>query len=430
MVGLLGELSAVVDRASVGSMSTAEDGELREIRREIEKARRRLEAVLARCLGECASRMESRGRSENSAAAELGKDLGLPTGTTRNLVGAGKRSGTLAMESLASGRITGVQEQVIARAAAELGESVEAEDRAEFERKLVALAEGGVGPGGLRNEAEKQLVRIDPERQDRKEEVQQRKRAAQVRAQGQDGMSGVNITCDPQLRALLDAVLAKWGQPGQCIAAVPDPVTGRMPDADELSASDSRSPSQRAHDAIKHAFSLAFEAVEGGSRGVASIVVTLTPEQLDEIEGGGGVVTTNCGTEMSARQAVSLAGRRSWFLSVLAEGRQELRRVDVDRSRGNRLASALQRLVLFAHYGGCTHPNCAVPAARCQAHHVIPYADGGDTTLANLCLACHTHHGWVGDGAGKWATLSDPERPGSPVWIPSATAELAADAAA
>lgn len=40
----------------------------------------------------------------------------------------------------------------------------------------------------------------------------------------------------------------------------------------------------------------------------------------------------------------------------------------------------------------CVFPGCRRPATWCDAHHVIPWARGGPTDLANLCLLCRYHH--------------------------------------
>jgi hypothetical protein len=58
---------------------------------------------------------------------------------------------------------------------------------------------------------------------------------------------------------------------------------------------------------------------------------------------------------------------------------------------------------------------CTVPASWCQAHHVIPWADGGPTTTDNGTLLCGHHHreherlGWT-------AIMTD----GTPTWTPPA----------
>ena len=48
----------------------------------------------------------------------------------------------------------------------------------------------------------------------------------------------------------------------------------------------------------------------------------------------------------------------------------------------------------------CTHPGCAVPAARCDIDHVVPYNDGGPTTQDNGVLRCPAHHRWRHQQAG------------------------------
>ena len=40
----------------------------------------------------------------------------------------------------------------------------------------------------------------------------------------------------------------------------------------------------------------------------------------------------------------------------------------------------------------CTHPGCDIPARWCDAHHIMHWADGGKTDLANLHLLCRPHH--------------------------------------
>ena len=253
---------------------------------------------------------------------------------------------------------------------------------------------------------------------------------------------------------MIDAFLVLWAAPGRCIAAPPDPETGEVPDAESLAAADTRSYEQRVHDAFRYAFSLALDAGPAKPRGVATIVVRLSPEQADRVLAGesGGQVDTDAGSQLSARQAIAMSEGRSWFVSALREGREELLRIDIDgppgtRSgfhrrpgesgpprrgpdprgadpRGPRLASAIQRLVLFAAHGGCTHPGCPVAAAGCQAHHVRDYSRGGPTTVANLGLACPIHHGWVGVGPDSWRTVADPAHPGRPRWLAPGEAEM------
>jgi hypothetical protein len=48
--------------------------------------------------------------------------------------------------------------------------------------------------------------------------------------------------------------------------------------------------------------------------------------------------------------------------------------------------------VLIARDLGCVRKGCGRPAAWCDAHHLVPWEDGGLTDLNNLVLLCRRHH--------------------------------------
>ncbi|MDV8000692.1 HNH endonuclease signature motif containing protein [Rhodococcus sp. IEGM 1408] len=420
-----------VERLSSVCWSELSRSELSEALRRLEEVSRRLDAISAAGAAESAGRAEQAGRSVTSAATALGKELGLTAGQCRSRIDAGRRGGSPAMDAHRRGRITAGQERAIGEAVDELPEGAPAEARLDFSRHLTELAEAGASVRAITAAAARELAKADPGRLERLEEQQQKRRELRAHRPGLDGMSSVGISCEPRLQALLAAVIARFACPGQCIAAPVDPETGEPVDRDALAAADTRTAGQRAYDALCHVLSHGLAAEPGATRGVAAIVVRLTAEQLDAVEAGGAggagdLVETDAGVQMTAAQAVSLAGRRSWFLSALRDGREELRRIDIDRGRGGRLATAIQRLVLYAAHGGCTHPGCEQPAAKCQGHHVVDWARGGPTTLTNLALVCPIHHGWIGDGPGQWRTVPDPARPGQPRWIPPGTPARAA----
>ena len=51
----------------------------------------------------------------------------------------------------------------------------------------------------------------------------------------------------------------------------------------------------------------------------------------------------------------------------------------------------LRRAVASRH-PHCAFPGCDQPASVCQVHHLVPRAEGGPTTLANLVPLCSFHH--------------------------------------
>ncbi|WP_051470676.1 HNH endonuclease signature motif containing protein [Arthrobacter sp. 35/47] len=64
----------------------------------------------------------------------------------------------------------------------------------------------------------------------------------------------------------------------------------------------------------------------------------------------------------------------------------------LDLGRTRRLFPAYLRRALVARDKGCAFPDCTVPATWCEAHHIIPWATGGTTTLSDGVLVCSRHH--------------------------------------
>lgn len=51
-----------------------------------------------------------------------------------------------------------------------------------------------------------------------------------------------------------------------------------------------------------------------------------------------------------------------------------------------------QRRALAARDGGCRAPGCDAPVGWCDAHHIIPWSEGGRTDITNGILLCPHHH--------------------------------------
>jgi hypothetical protein len=60
--------------------------------------------------------------------------------------------------------------------------------------------------------------------------------------------------------------------------------------------------------------------------------------------------------------------------------------------RTERTATAPQRRALAVRDRGCIIPGCGIVAEACQVHHVIPWAEGGQTDLPGMALLCWSHH--------------------------------------
>ena len=66
--------------------------------------------------------------------------------------------------------------------------------------------------------------------------------------------------------------------------------------------------------------------------------------------------------------------------------------------RTRRIASAGQTAALIARDRGCSFPGCDIAPEWCERHHVVAWADGGETNLENLTLLCYRHHNFLTRG--------------------------------
>ena len=60
--------------------------------------------------------------------------------------------------------------------------------------------------------------------------------------------------------------------------------------------------------------------------------------------------------------------------------------------RTQRLFTPAQRKILFARDLGCCFPDCTIPAPWAEAHHVLPWQEGGESNISNAALLCGRHH--------------------------------------
>ena len=75
------------------------------------------------------------------------------------------------------------------------------------------------------------------------------------------------------------------------------------------------------------------------------------------------------------------------------------------------ISPALRRAVIARDHH-CRFPGCDRPAAWCDAHHAVHWADGGMTHLGNLVLLCRRHHRLVHEPDGFRLQMED----GQPVF--------------
>src|ERR1700733_1323077 len=207
-----------------------------------------------------------------------------------------------------------------------------------------------------------------------------RRRGITIGRQDIDGMSPISGWLNPEARATIDAVFAKLAAPGMCNPADADPCVPGTPSQD-ATAGDSRSATQRNHDALVAAGRALLASGDLGQHNglPASIIVTTT---LQELESGCGRGLTGGGTLLPMSDVIRLAGHAHQYLAIFDKGRA------LALYHTKRLASPAQRIVLYAKDRGCTAPNCDVPAYFTDVHHVTPWAKTHTTDVNDLTLAC------------------------------------------
>jgi hypothetical protein len=67
----------------------------------------------------------------------------------------------------------------------------------------------------------------------------------------------------------------------------------------------------------------------------------------------------------------------------------------LDVGRTARIVSPEQRRAVIARDKTCRGPGCHAPPALCEVHHLIPWSQGGVTSVENSGLLCWHHHDWL-----------------------------------
>lgn len=233
-----------------------------------------------------------------------------------------------------------------------------------------------------------------------------RRRGLILGKQDIDGMSRLSGWLTPEVRATVEAVLAKLAAPGMCNPADAIPVVDGVPD-EEAVQRDARSAGQRNHDGLQAALRAVLASGKLGQHNglPATIIVTTT---LKELEAGTGKAVTGGGALLPMNDVIRLARHAHHYLAIFDKGQA------LALYHTKRLASPGQRIVLYAKDRGCTAPGCDVPGYLCEVHHVDEYAACQATDMDNLTFVCGPHHRLLRPGG--WTTRKRAN--GDTDWIP------------
>lgn len=246
-----------------------------------------------------------------------------------------------------------------------------------YEGVLVDLAREAK-PEAVRKAGRHLLARVDQDGQAPKDEELARP-ARELRLQWRrDGRLGLSGALDAETGHALETALSPLSKPR--------PAEDGQPDA--------RPVQQRQGDALAELIQLVLTEgnlpTEGGEKPV--VTVTMDLGELLRLSGAAGSdphaePPTMHGWTITPEQARRMACDAKMIPVVLGSQGEVL-----DLGRQARTVSLAQRRALNLRDGGCIFPSCTRPPRWCQAHHIVEWAHGGVTELANLTLLCTEHH--------------------------------------
>jgi hypothetical protein len=102
---------------------------------------------------------------------------------------------------------------------------------------------------------------------------------------------------------------------------------------------------------------------------------------------------------------ISRARLRQWICDGLLDRIMTAEGQVLDHGRSVPTISPALWRALAARDCGCRFPGCTRPASWYEAHHVVPFSDGGDTSISNLGLFCGHHHRLLHKGTGWKASM-------------------------
>ncbi len=167
-------------------------------------------------------------------------------------------------------------------------------------------------------------------------------------------------------------------------------------------ANDDRNASQRRHDAFEDLARGFLEGSEtpdvGGEKPHLNVFVDMDalkgiPGGLHETEGGN-VLDVETIRQLSCDSSVS---------RIVWNGESEI----LDVGRRIRVIPAAIRRAVIARDRHCVWKGCSRSPRWCDVHHLVSWADAGETAIGNLCLLCRYHHTLVHRHEGDLEDLLD-----------------------
>jgi hypothetical protein len=379
---LLADLDRALDRVEPRSADLDPEARLEWVR-----LARRVQTRIEALTGLLTAEADQAQASLRTAGTPLASWLGMGENLTRReAAGAVVRARMLAEHpqvgrAASEGAINTGQAQVISKVLSELAPQLDIHQQAQAEQVMVGLA-SQLDSRELAGAAGRVLAQIVPVAAEELlgQGLQRAAELARRRRSLRFFREGASIRFDgslPQLEG--EAFIALVDAQGE--ARRRTAIEARDPLADAT-------PEQRRADALIALLDAARTSKPVPGAGAARVIVKLDYDSLKAAAASAGIIGD--GEPLSAgelRRACCDAG----LVPVVLGSRSEV----LDVGRESRLVSAGIRTALLQRDGGCVFPGCDVKPTLCEAHHITPWWAGGSTSLSNMALLCHHHHGVV-----------------------------------
>ncbi|TYP89814.1 uncharacterized protein DUF222 [Blastococcus xanthinilyticus] len=385
----ISRLSAALDELAAEDLSGKFGPQLLEELRVLLVAQNRLAARVSRTVRECEITGAAEHDGQKTMASWLRGHARFSPAAAARVVRSGRALAELpaVAAAAASGAVTAEAVAAIAPVAAPANLEAAAEQGVDLAGVDAALAEVAAARphAELRQVVEHYLSRLDP---DGTEPDPTEGRSLTFAKHADGSISG---------RFELDAVGGEKLQ-----AAVESIVQASRP------AGDTRTRAQQSADALVQLCDN--QLASGGLPTLRTVkphvVVRIDLEDLVDPSTGPGAARLGFGATISAARARWLACDGNVTRIVIGPDGQPL-----DLGRTHRVVPARLRRAVEARDGGCVFAGCDAPAHWCDVHHVLHWADGGETSLGNSALLCERHHTKVHHGfrierdhQGRWHT--------------------------
>ncbi len=343
----------------------------------VHEAEQALAAAKLHLIRELEGRDVAGGQGATSMAAWLRGRLRISIRSGRRLAKlAGHLDRRPALDTaLGKGEINAEQVDVVASVVDTLPSGVDTDVVDKAETALIDCA-AEFDPDGLAKLGRRILAHVAPE-------VAERAEAEALHREQEKAHAGRGLYLSPlggarvRITGLLDA------EGAAVVRAALDPLcaprNGNGPD-------DPRTAAQRRADALVEVCNLALRTDElpdnGGER--PHMAVTLP---LDALSGQLGAGMLDTGEMLTPEQVRRLACDALIIPAVLGGDGQVL-----DLGQARRLFTGPIRRALVLRDGGCAFPGCDRPPTWCDGHHIVPWSEGGPTSVDNGVLLCGHHH--------------------------------------